>query len=156
MMGGMKQNLAMIIPNMLQMGWVSYFFAGFVLVKLPFPLTERFKTMMQRGIMLKSLDTSYVSSLSWYFINMFGLRGVFSLVLGSNASIGGEEQLIAQQMAGGPLAGMGGPQAPDVEKIHAAERTELEIIQHDHASVAEAEFRLLGLECPSSKKAKHA
>lgn len=65
MMGGMKQNLAMIIPNMLQMGWVSYFFAGFVLVKLPFPLTERFKTMLQRGIMLKSLDVSYVSSLSW-------------------------------------------------------------------------------------------
>jgi hypothetical protein len=32
MMGMMKQNMAMIVPNMLLMGWVSYFFAGFVLV----------------------------------------------------------------------------------------------------------------------------
>jgi hypothetical protein len=34
--------------------------------------------------MVNSLDASYVSSLSLYFICMFGLRGLFSLVLGSN------------------------------------------------------------------------
>ena len=44
MMGMMKQNFAAIIPNMLLLGWVSYFFSGFVLVKLPFPLTERFRS----------------------------------------------------------------------------------------------------------------
>jgi hypothetical protein len=32
-----------LLPNR----WISYFFAGFVLAKLPFPLTERFKAMTQ-------------------------------------------------------------------------------------------------------------
>jgi hypothetical protein len=53
MINMMKQNMAMIVPNMLMMGWVSYFFSGFVLVKLPFGLTDRYKSMLQRGIFLK-------------------------------------------------------------------------------------------------------
>jgi hypothetical protein len=41
--------------------------------------------MMQKGVeSLESLDVSYVSSLSWYFMVMFGLRGFNSLVLGDD------------------------------------------------------------------------
>jgi hypothetical protein len=57
--------MAMMVPQVFMMGVVNTFFSGFVLVKIPFPLTPSFKTMLQRGIPLASLDVSYVTSLSW-------------------------------------------------------------------------------------------
>lgn len=84
MMGGMfKQQLMMILPNMILMGWVSYFFSGFIVAKLPFALSDRFKQMVQRGVNLTTLDASYVTSLSLYILLLVGMRGLFTLVLGS-------------------------------------------------------------------------
>jgi hypothetical protein len=153
MMDGMKQNMLMIVPNMLLMGWVSYFFAGFVLVKLPFPLSDRFKPMLQRGIGLRSLDSSYVSSLSWYFLNMFGLRGVYALLLGTDANTGGEDQFVAQMAGGGmgmAAGGLGG--TPDHTATYAAEKTEVEIVHHDWALIADAQYRILGLQAPGQEQ----
>jgi hypothetical protein len=59
---------------------VNFFFSGFVLGKIPFPLSPRFKLMLQRGLDLVSLDVSYFTSLSFYILLLFGLRGVFSLI----------------------------------------------------------------------------
>lgn len=62
-----------------------FFSSGFSknsLVKVPFPLTDSFKSMLQRGIDVPALDATWVSSLSWYFLNLFGLKGVFSWILG--------------------------------------------------------------------------
>jgi hypothetical protein len=146
MMGMMKQNMAMIVPNMVLMGWVSYFFAGFVLAKLPFPLTERFKAMLQRGIFLKSLNASYVSSLSFYFITMFGMRGLFSLVLGSAAADIDTRAMQAQMQMG---AGQG-MQPVDHQKIFEVEKNEIEILQHDFV-IRDAEYKLLGREPPMVK-----
>ena len=42
--------------------------------------------MFQRGVDLPTLDTSYVSSVSWYFLLMFGLRGTFRLLIGDISS----------------------------------------------------------------------
>ncbi|KAJ6629102.1 integral membrane protein DUF106-domain-containing protein [Mycena sp. CBHHK59/15] len=50
MMAGMKTQMVMMVPQMVIMGWINFFFQGFVLIKLPFPLTLGFKSMLQRGI----------------------------------------------------------------------------------------------------------
>lgn len=48
--------------------------------------------------------------------------------------------------------GMGGPgQAPDLTKVFAAEKTEVEICQHEFV-VADAEYKLLGLAPPPRSK----
>ncbi|GAB5370016.1 hypothetical protein AAMO2058_001456100 [Amorphochlora amoebiformis] len=104
MMGMMKQNMGMMmIPNMLLMGWTSYFFSGFVIVRLPFALTSKFRPMLQRGIQLSSLDVSYVSSLSWYFMLFMGFRGLFSVVLGANNAA--DHAKLMQQQVQGPSGG---------------------------------------------------
>lgn len=37
---------------------------------------------MQRGIDTPDMDVRWVSSLSWYFLNWFGLNGLYRLILG--------------------------------------------------------------------------
>ena len=56
----MKKNMMQIVPQTLIMSWVSFFFSGFVLTKLPFPLTLRFKSMMQSGIDTRDMDVTWV------------------------------------------------------------------------------------------------
>ena len=55
-----------------------------LLVKLPFPLTLGFKSMLQRGIQTQDMDVRWVSSLSWYFLNFFGLNGLYRIILGGD------------------------------------------------------------------------
>eukprot|EP00475_Leptophrys_vorax_P004600 TRINITY_DN1274_c0_g2_i2.p1 TRINITY_DN1274_c0_g2~~TRINITY_DN1274_c0_g2_i2.p1 ORF type:complete len:215 (-),score=69.23 TRINITY_DN1274_c0_g2_i2:32-676(-) len=148
----MKQSMLGIVPQMLSIGWVSYFFSGFVLLKLPFPLTDTFKQMLQRGINLQSLDASYVSSLSWYFITLFGLRGLFSIVLGGD-NAADDTKLLQQQaamggmMGGGPaMPGLGGMK-PDLSKPFKEEKDELAIYEHKYV-VPRAQYRLLGIPLP--------
>jgi len=125
MMEMMKNNMAMVVPQMLLMTWVSHFFSGFVLVKLPFPLTLSFKTMLQRGIDLTTLDVSYVSSLSWYFLVLFGIRGLTTIALGEN-NLSDDAQLMQQQMGG-----MGGAPQMDTNKVFQSERENLELVKHE-------------------------
>lgn len=84
MMGMMKGNMAMMVPQSLIMGWINAFFSGYVIMKLPFPLTPQFKSMLQSGVGTRDLDVRWVSSLSWYFLTLFGLQPVYNFILGSN------------------------------------------------------------------------
>lgn len=101
MMGMVKKQAVMFIPQSILMGWINLFFSGFVLsrldfvalqhqlnisctARLPFPLTLRFKAMLQRGIDTPDMDVTWVSSLSWYFLNLFGLNSIYALILGGD------------------------------------------------------------------------
>ncbi|KAF8391643.1 hypothetical protein HHK36_023950 [Tetracentron sinense] len=94
----MKKNLSMIIPQTLTFAWVNFFFSGFV----------------------AAVDVSYVSSRSWYFLNLFRLRGLFSLILG-------EENDDTQRMM--QMSGFGF----DPTKSLSAEKDNLDIVQHEWA-----------------------
>lgn len=120
--GMMKQNIAGILPQLLLGGWVNYFFPGFILVKLPFQLPSRFKVMFQRGMPLQNLDVSYVTSLSWYFINLIGLRGLNTLILGQAAMI---SDPMLQQMRMQDASSMMAKQ--NTGKLLKQEQNELEI-----------------------------
>jgi len=134
MMDMLKNNMTMVVPQLIIMTWVSHFFSGFVIVKVPFPLTVAFRGMLQRGIELDSLAVTWVSSLSWYFLVLFGLRGVNSLVLGEG-NAADDAKLMQQQM---DASAMG----TDIKKLYQSEKENLELVEHKW-HVEEAENRLI-------------
>lgn len=96
----MMGNVTNMVPMIVVGGIINSVFAGFVAIRVPFPLTIRFKGMLQRGIETQMLSSSWVSSASFYFICVFGLRGILSLILGSNQDFDGMK-MMQQQMGQG-------------------------------------------------------
>lgn len=123
----MKGNITNVLPMIIIGGWINWAFSGFLTTKVPFPLTLRFKPMLQRGIELASLDASWVSSASWYFLNVFGLRSMYSLILGQDNAA--DQSRIMQDQMTGPAMGM----PPDPSKAFKAEWEALEICNHEWA-----------------------
>jgi hypothetical protein len=153
MQDGMKGNMAAMVQNMVMMQGISHFFRGFVLVKVPFPLTRGFKQMFQRGLYdLTTLDTSYVSSVSWYFLVMFGLRAFFRLAMGDplQEEVEGND---VQRELGRDYGGPPGAQF-DAAKALRTEADNLELInvRSRRFKVDDAEKTLLGKRYPKKKK----
>ncbi|KAM9326779.1 ER membrane protein complex subunit 3-like [Gastrophryne carolinensis] len=123
----MKGNLTNVLPMIVIGGWINWAFSGFLTTKVPFPLTLRFKPMLQRGIELVSLDASWVSSASWYFLNVFGLRSMYTLILGQD-NAADQSRIMQDQMTGAAMAA-----PPDPNKAFKAEWEAMEITEHHWA-----------------------
>jgi hypothetical protein len=127
MMSGMKNQIMMFVPQTVMMGWINAFFAGFVLMRLPFPLTIRFKAMLQSGVATTDLDVRWVSSISWYILNLLGLSSVYALILGDSNSAGG-----VQAMGGMPAQAMFNQPGVDFTKLYIAEAENLDLVRHEY------------------------
>lgn len=75
-------------------GLNNWMFSGFITTKLPFPVTLRFKPMLQRDIDMPQLDASWVSSISWYLMCIIGLRYIkISLFEKKDTDTGAEDEI---------------------------------------------------------------
>ena len=93
--------------------------------------TQHLQLTMQRGVDLPSLDVTYFTSLSYYILLLFGLRGVFMLFFRENTI--DETQMYRQQMGmggGNPMAAMTGT---DPNKALEGEKAALEMVRHTHS-----------------------
>jgi hypothetical protein len=129
MMGDMlKKNLINGLYYVLVFVGVGYMFSGFILLKLPFGLTQKFRSMMQQGLNLPDVDVSYVSAISWCFILVFGLNSILQHFDGGDnySMLKEQEQLMKAPMQMMPF----GPQGQEYDKLLSAEKENIEIIPH--------------------------
>mmetsp|Transcript_15336 Transcript_15336/g.35546 ORF Transcript_15336/g.35546 Transcript_15336/m.35546 type:complete len:297 (+) Transcript_15336:215-1105(+) len=156
-MDGMKGGMVGMVQNMVMMQGIQFFFSGFILLKVPFSLTMGFKQMFQRGMEgLVNLDTSYVSSISLYFLFMYGLRAFFRLVMGTPTLETQETQNMWMKL--GKKNGGGNPNAPkedaQIKALHTeADNLEMILPKQFKSNLDQVEKRLLKTKYPK-KKAK--
>ena len=139
--------MVFMVQNMVMMQGISHFFLGFVLVKFLFPLTNGFKQMFQRGLDLSTLETSYVSNVSWYFLVMFGLRAFFCLAIGDPSPETLERKIKQRDLGMAESPTHVGPQQFVAPKALIARAGNLELLQQ-RPVVDEAEKWLLGKRYP--------
>lgn len=128
---------------------IQHFFSGFILLRIPFPLTVGFKNMFQKGMAeLPNLESSYVSSVSWYFLVMYGLRSFFKLVSGTPLQEQREQDQFQMTKLGLQMAPNPSSAKQDAEalvKMLYQEADNLELLMHNHKSEMDTvEKRLLG------------
>jgi hypothetical protein len=103
----MVKQQGVMMGTQLGLGYFTETFtSGFVAFRMPFSLAERFKQMTQAGIGVAGLDTTYVSSTSWYMMLMSGLPQLVRLFQPSSPAMDQAQMMQAQMgMVPGQQAG---------------------------------------------------
>jgi len=135
-MGMLKNQMVFVVLQGALAYWVSHLFSGFLVAKTPFPLTFQFKSMLQRGVEVSSLEPGYVSSLCWYIFVMMSSSGLLGLLQSFRDASKAAPEDDPMSVMMGPMSGMGGPSpmgmgGPDMSKIYKQEQESLEILQHE-------------------------
>jgi len=84
MKGMMKNQLMMTGFQLGQYYLINALFSGFIIGKVPFPLTQTFRGMLQSGVSVIGLDVKYVSSLSLYFLSVFSFGTIYQMMFTGN------------------------------------------------------------------------
>jgi ER membrane protein complex subunit 3 len=101
--------------------------------------------MLQSGVATQDLDVRWVSSLSWYFLNLFGLQSVFTFILGddngTSPALPYKARALTLYIAANQMAQQMGQLSPtvtanliqpgqDPDKVFASEAENLEVMEH--------------------------
>lgn len=141
----LKQYALNLVPTILLGVFVNHFFSGFIAAKLPFSPPASFRYMLHTGIALPELDACYVSSLSWYFLSLFGVRSLAALVtdwMQSGYAVQLQEVPSQSPIMSTMLLGLGGAGGPSEDQLLQAECDNLHVTQRDATLLGEAEVRL--------------
>jgi len=127
----LKQNIHGVV-QMLIFTVIGSIFQGFITAQVPFPLGHKFKQMLQQGLNVVALDPTYVSSMSWSFLLIYGLNGILGLLLADSKTIEEMELMAsgANMMQGGGGA-MGQPK--NFTQIFKGEKDFYEILSYKFA-----------------------
>jgi hypothetical protein len=185
-LGMLKGNMVFMVQNMIMMQGIQHFFSGFILLKVPFPLTAGFKNvsivfccsarcsvallagaidkthasfifilqMFQKGMAeLPDLECSYVSSISWYFLVMYGLRSFFRLAIGDPPLEVREQEALHIQLGLQHPPNPGQKQDTEtIVKLLKQQAETMEVTMQDHKSEMDGvEKRLLGANYPKRR-----
>ena len=133
---------------------IQHFFSGFILLRVPFSLTVGFKNMFQRGVAdLPDLEPSFVSSVSWYFLVMYGLRSFIQLVIGTPLQEIKEQEMYLHQCGFQNPPNPGSKQdAETLAKMLRQEADNLDMLMLGKSEFDVVEKRLLGKKRYPKKK----
>ena len=84
-MGNISSMVHHLVANSSIGSWSDHVFAGYLILKIPFPIPSNFSKMFQNGIQLNELNPSWMSSLSLYFIIAMGMRSFINNLLRKKA-----------------------------------------------------------------------
>eukprot|EP00831_Metopus_contortus_P032227 TRINITY_DN2608_c0_g1_i2.p1 TRINITY_DN2608_c0_g1~~TRINITY_DN2608_c0_g1_i2.p1 ORF type:complete len:220 (-),score=46.97 TRINITY_DN2608_c0_g1_i2:110-769(-) len=142
MTGMIKQSFMSQIYQIGLFVGMGYFFSGFVLAKLPFMLTHKFKSMLHQGFNIPLLDVSYVSSMSWAFLLIYGLQGIYSLIFDTNP-VGDDLKM----MNPGMMMGGGHPSQPkDYSKLFASKKDDFDLLKYSFVLDKSEEYLIQSFE----------